>query len=273
MISRKPYFFIFAKKTVEMNFLKLNKVVNYKLNLVVSLIIIGLILIFVFNDKDVEVKKVDKYYNCNHILYASAPIEPSSLLNDKNEIHLLHARKNGLKIPFTSNGRFEQEIQKFIDNKVLVKVTDNGFYHVKKLSHSHPYLIPEGVEMLNEIAYRFRKRIKEKKLNNYAIVLTSLLRTDETQMRLSRRNGNATENSAHIYGTSVDISYKNFYNLDADSLESNWQGIQELTKTLIEMREKCKLLAVRERKQSCFHVTVVVCEGVHTKEAKKNEDK
>lgn len=128
------------------------------------------------------------------------------------------------------------------------------------------------MDMLNEIAYKFRKRNKEKKLNNYAIVLTSLLRTDETQVKLSRRNGNATGNSAHIYGTSVDISYKNFYNLDTDTLESNWEAIQELTKTLVEMRKECKLLAVRERKQSCFHVTVVVCEGMPNSEAIKKDD-
>ena len=29
---------------------------------------------------------------------------------------------------------------------------------------------------------------------------------------------------------------------------------------LIEMRQECKLLALRERKQSCFHITNVVCD-------------
>ncbi len=31
------------------------------------------------------------------------------------------------------------------------------------------------------------------------------------------------------------------------------------TKTLIEMRQQCKILAKRERNQSCFHITVVTC--------------
>ncbi len=255
-----------------MNLVKLIKTVNYKIYVVTGLIFIGIIAFYMFNEKEIVVKKENKYFNCDHILYASAPIEPSDVLNDKNEVHLLHAHKNGLKNPFTTNGQFEFEVQKYIENGILVKVTDNGFYHVKKLTHSHPYLIPECVDMLNEIAYKFRKRNKEKKLNNYAIVLTSLLRTDETQVKLSRRNGNATGNSAHIYGTSVDISYKNFYNLDTDTLESSWEAIQELTKTLVEMRKECKLLAVRERKQSCFHVTVVVCEGMPNSEAIKKDD-
>lgn len=255
-----------------MNLVKLIKTVNYKIYVVTGLIFIGIIAFYMHNEKEIVVKKENKYFNCDHTLYASAPIEPSDVLNDKNEVHLLHAHKNGLKNPFTTNGQFEFELQKYIENGILVKVTDNGFYHVKKLTHSHPYLIPECVDMLNEIAYKFRKRNKEKKLNNYAIVLTSLLRTDETQVKLSRRNGNATGNSAHIYGTSVDISYKNFYNLDTDTLESSWEAIQELTKTLVEMRKECKLLAVRERKQSCFHVTVVVCEGMPNSEAIKKDD-
>jgi len=81
----------------------------------------------------------------------------------------------------------------------------------------------------------------------------------ETQEKLSHRNGNASDRTAHYYGTTVDISYKHFYNLDNDLIVPSWEIIQELTQTLIEMREECKILAVRERKQSCFHITVVVC--------------
>ncbi|HRZ98107.1 MAG TPA: DUF5715 family protein [Paludibacter sp.] len=255
-----------------MNFKQITEALNYKIYIVISLIFIILILFFVTRKNYPENLKIEKYYNCDQLHHATVPIQSAEILNDKNDIQLLHAQKNGLKVPFATNVQLELGVKKYLDYGMLVKVTDNGFYHVKKLTHSHPYLIPETVEMLNDIAYRFRKRLKEKKLNNYAIVLTSLMRTDETQERLSHRNRNATGHSAHIYGTTVDISYKNFYNLDADSLESSWEGIQELTKTLVEMRKECKLLAVRERKQSCFHITVVVCDGMSNKLAVKNED-
>jgi len=115
--------------------------------------------------------------------------------------------------------------------------------------------------MLNEIGYRFQQRLAEKKYNMYRFRITSLLRTEETQNKLSHRNTNATTHSAHLYGATVDISYKNFYNIQKDTIESSYEAVQTLTKVLVEMRQECKFLAVRERKQSCFHLTVVVCKS------------
>lgn len=207
-----------------------------------------------------EIKIIpNNYTDCNHILNASAPITPASILSDKNDIQLIHAQKNGLKKPFDTNAEFDSLIPSMVAKYDLVEVKDCRLYHLKSLKHSHPYLIPEAVYMIDEIAIRFQQKLKEKKLGNYCFFLTSLLRTIETQEKLSHRNGNASEHSTHMYGTTVDISYKHFYNLDNDSVVPSWEIIQELTKTLIEMREECKLLVVRERKQSCFHLTVVVC--------------
>lgn len=222
------------------------------------LIIIGTTLFFQKKKKPYIIKEI-KIGNCDHIKYASAPITPSKKLNDLNDLHLLHAVTNGLKQPINTNIEFDTEIDELIKKNVLVEVTENRFYKLKSLTHSHPYLIPEAVDMLNEIGYRFQLRLKEKKYNNYCFRLTSLLRTKETQNSLSKRNHNATEHSAHLYGTTVDISYKNFYNPVNDSIESSYEGVISLTKVLSDMREDCKLLVVRERKQSCFHITVVVC--------------
>lgn len=197
--------------------------------------------------------------SCDHIRFASMPISPSDKLNDLNVIHLLHAQKNGLSNPFSTNEEFNAKINQFERKFILVQVTENRFYQLKSLSHSLPYLIPEGVDMLNEIGYKFQERLKEKKYKNFRYRITSLLRTKETQDKLCHRNGNATNHSAHLYGTTVDISYKNFYNTKTDSVESSYEAIVALTKVLTEMRQECRLLVVRERHQACFHITVVVC--------------
>lgn len=212
------------------------------------------------------------YADCNHVLYANAPITPSKVLNDKNDIHLLHAQKNGLKKPFETNEEFEKDIKELAGNNILMEVTDNDNYKIKKLKHSHPYLIPEAVEMINEIAGRFNEKIKEYKVDNYRIMLTSVLRTEETQNKLSKRNSNASNHSAHLYGTTIDISYKDFYNVDKDTVEGKWEAIQALTKVLVEMREECKIVGVRERKQSCFHLTVVVCDPTLKKSLKEESE-
>jgi len=226
---------------------------------VIVLIICLLITIFFKYLNSASDKKPDNYSQCDQIHNASAPVSPSNVLNDKNDIQLIHAQTNGIKQPFATNSDFDSLISQMVLTNRLVEVKDCKYYHLKSLKHSHPYLIPEAVNMLDEIAYRFQEKLKEKKLGNYCFFLTSLLRTVETQAKLSHRNTNAVDHSAHYYGTTIDISYKHFYNLDNDSIEPSWEVIQELTKTLVEMRQQCKLLAVRERKQSCFHITVVVC--------------
>ncbi len=206
-----------------------------------------------------------RYVNCNQLINASAPIEPAEIIKDLNDVQLIHAKKNGLKRPFATNAEFDSLHKKMVELYELIEIKDSRLYHLKSLKHSHPFLIPEAVSMVDEIASRFQIKLKEKKLGNYCFFLTSVLRTIETQEMLSKRNGNASDSTAHYFGTTVDISYKHFYNLDNDSIEPSWEVIQELTKTLLEMRKECKLLAVRERKQSCFHITVVCCKPENEK--------
>jgi len=202
---------------------------------------------------------------CDHVKYANAPISPSCKLNDLNDIQLVHAQRNGVKKTFATNEEFLLKLDSLKNNLILFEVVETPYYQLKSLTHSQPYLIPEAIDMLNEIGYRFQQRLAEKKYNMYRFRITSLLRTEETQNKLSHRNGNASSHSAHLYGTTVDISYKNFYNIQKDTIESSYEAIQTLTKVLLEMRQECKFLAVRERKQSCFHITVVVCKSIDNK--------
>lgn len=206
-------------------------------------------------------KPISKAYTeCDPIHNATAPIEPSDKLNDPNDLQLTHAKRNGLKEPFLTNDIFNAQINDLVQKSILIKVTENRFYQLKSLTHSQPYLIPEAIDMLNEIGYRFQKRLAEKKYHNYRFRLTSLLRTVETQNSLSNRNGNATKGlSCHLYGTTVDISYKNFYDTKLDSITSRMESVISLSRVLEEMRRECKILVVRERHQSCFHITVVLC--------------
>jgi hypothetical protein len=200
--------------------------------------------------------------NCDPVHYANIPIAPSNKLNDKNDIHLFNAQKNGLKRTFATNADFDAEIGDYVRRSILVEVVDNPLYQLKNLTSSRPYLIPEAVDLLNEIGYRFQTELKEKKYKNYRFRITSLLRTEEDQNKLTHRNSNATTHSAHLYGTTFDISYKDFCRVDNDSIESRYETVQALTNVLVKMREECKFLAVRERKQSCFHITVVVCRAI-----------
>ena len=229
----------------------------------IALVAGGIFLLKKKTEQIIQKKEIAQITNfvsdCDHVRYATAPIKPSSKLNDPNEEQLIHAEKNGLKKPFTTDQQFLSQIDSLKKKQILVEITETRFYQIKSLTHSQPYLIPEAADMLNEIGYRFQKRCEEKKYKNYKFRITSMLRTEEAQTKLSHRNGNATSHTAHIYGTTVDISYKNFYNTQKDTLESKMEPIIAMTKVLTDMRKECKLLVVRERHQSCFHITVVVC--------------
>lgn len=230
--------------------------------LITILIVFAVFLIKYRAEKKLEKKEIGELTNyvseCDHVSFATAPIKPSSKLNDPNELQLIHAEKNGVK-PFVNDSEFLSKIEILKSQQILVEVTENKFYRLKSLTHSQPYLIPEAVDLLNEIGYRFQKQLEKKKKDNYQFRITSLLRTVDSQSKLSHRNGNATAHSAHLYGTTFDISYKNFYNTRKDTLESVMPPIIAITNVLTEMRKECKLMVVRERHQSCFHITVVVC--------------
>lgn len=221
------------------------------------LILLTCVSLFFYRQHKITTKK--NRYDCCPVFFADAPICFNNKLNDKNDIHLIYAKKNGLKRALSSNKAFDAEVDKLSRKFILVKVGDNQFFKLKTLTHSRPYLIPEAIDMLNEIGYRFQEKLKEKKYPMYKFCVTSLLRTEDEQNKLSRRNSNATNHSSHLYGTTVDISYKDFYRVDKAIIESSYEAVQTLTSVLIEMREECKFLAIRERKQSCFHITVVLC--------------
>lgn len=228
--------------------------------LIVCFLVFLVLAIFKLNFKNEKRQNQFELSDCNPAQNANAPIESTRKLNDLNEIHLIHAQKNGLKNIIETNEEFDSKVVDFVDKNTLMKVVDNEYCRLKSLTHSKPYLIPQAVGMINEIGYRFQEELKAKKQRNYAMRVTSLLRTVESQSKLSHRNRNATAHSAHMYGTTIDISYKNFINLENDSVESSYEGVQALTKVITDMREECKLLVVRERKQACFHITVVVCD-------------
>ena len=63
-----------------------------------------------------------------------------------------------------------------------------------------------------KIGKNFQDSLTNRGSGGRQIILTSALRSDESIKSLRRRNTNASENSAHRYGTTFDIAY-NRYNV------------------------------------------------------------
>lgn len=237
---------------------------TYKFSLLGAVIIVisGVFLALFVNNR-YQYKILYKNLNtidCNRALYATAPIEPQRRLNDDNDVQLLHAQANGLKKIYISNQSFVEDSTKLVRQNILVRLKNNPLYHLKDLTHSYPYTTPEMAQLLSDIGLMFRQKLKEKEKDHYRILITSALRTAETQGNLSTRNRNAHSHSTHLYGATIDITYKDFYNTKTDKIEQNIYPADALRETMLELREQCRLVVVRERRQACYHFTVVNCD-------------
>lgn len=178
---------------------------------------------------------------------------------DFNALHLIHAKKGGTA-PFDTNKEFREKIGDLQNEDKLVKITDNNYYRICPLTHSHPYLTPVAKQFLEDLGKRFHEKLEEKDLPEYYFQISSLLRTRENQKKLSGSNGNATSNSSHMYGTTFDIPYttvikRTFLWNEAEITDGNASKL--LSEAIGELRKEGRCVAVTERNEACFHITVI----------------
>lgn len=170
---------------------------------------------------------------------------------DLNDVHLSSAKKNGIK-PVSDR----EEAEKHIDD--LLFIGENRYYSVDELTHSIPYLVPKASALLMAIGMNFQDSLKTKGLDEYKLIVTSVLRTKDDVKRLRKRNSNASMNSAHFYGTTFDISYNRFNKvLRADSLaeERDVKLKLVLSEVLRDLKQADLCYVKYELKQGCFHIT------------------
>lgn len=141
------------------------------------------------------------------------------------------------------------QVQKYIDKGKFhtVKKTGKG-YKVQKLDYSRPYLVSKAKTTLEKIGARFSKETK-----GHTFTVSSITRTLEDQCRLRKVNTNASLGiSSHNYGNSFDISYVRFNN----KLRPDLKMEVALEKVLKYYVEAGRIFYIKERHQSCFHITV-----------------
>ncbi len=141
------------------------------------------------------------------------------------------------------------QVQKYINKGKFhtVKKTGKG-YKVQKLEYSRPYLVSKAKTTLEKIAAKFSKETK-----GSTFTVSSITRTLEDQCRLRRVNSNASLGiSSHNYGNSFDISYVRFNN----KLQINPKMEAALEKVLKYYADAGRIFYIKERQQSCFHITV-----------------
>jgi hypothetical protein len=166
---------------------------------------------------------------------------------DSQSVQIVAANRWGVK---PVRNRMDAEERK----KELVYIGVSPYYHVDRLSSSIPYLVPRAAMMLEDIGRAFYDSLYNKGLPMQQIIVTSVLRTMDDVARLQQRNGNATDNSCHLYGTTVDICYNRYQPIERPVRNDTLKWV--LSEVLRDKRQEGRCYIKYEVKQGCFHMTV-----------------
>lgn len=173
---------------------------------------------------------------------------------DMQDVQIAAALKHGVK---SVENREDAEHRK----KELVYVGANPYFHIDRLNWSIPYLVPRASVLVQDIGKAFFDSLYVKHIPMHKIILTSLLRTKDDIQKLQQRNVNATDNSCHLYGTTVDICYNRYLTV-SDPDGKPRRKVQNdtlkwvLSEVLRDFREQQRCYVKYEVKQGCFHITV-----------------
>ena len=136
----------------------------------------------------------------------------------------------------------------------LVYIGESPYYHVDPLHSSIPYLVPRASVLLNDIGQAFFDSLYVKGIPLNQLIVTSVLRTMDDVARLRRHNGNATEQSCHLYGTTFDICYNRYHPVTREVRNDTLKYV--LSEVLRDKRAEGRCYIKYEVKQGCFHMTV-----------------
>lgn len=173
---------------------------------------------------------------------------------DSNAVQLEAANRYGVS-PVQNREDAERRM------KELVYIGSNPYFHVDKLNNSIPYLVPRAAVLLQDIGRAYFDSLQVKGIPLHKIIVTSVLRTKDDVTKLRGRNGNATENSCHLYGTTFDICY-NRYKTVEDPDGPSRRAVRNdtlkwvLSEVLRDFRQQQRCYIKYEVKQGCFHMTV-----------------
>lgn len=179
--------------------------------------------------------------NYNNINYRT-------LFCDSNYVQLSAARANGID-PSTVGDPAECE--------ALVPIFSTAIYRVDTMYHAKPYLLPEAVLLLDYIAHRFNQLMDEHypQIGKHKVIVTSALRTEQSERNLRRVNRNATDTSCHLYGTTFDLSAQRYEHIPTGHDTVVDACKQMLALALYELRYE-GLCYVKYERGSCFHITL-----------------
>jgi len=230
---------------------------------IVVLVVIGLVLcaVRVFRGSGTTERKSDKNaWNSSYTDRSEPRRNYAQLFNDLQDTQLNAAQRNGIREPITREN-IEQGVETNKDGKVvnqfgMVRIATNDLYVVDDLTHSVPWLVPKAAKLLDDIGQALQDSLYRRGYNrHHRFIITSVTRTRNDVQRLKRQNVNATENSCHCYGTTIDITY-NRYDKPETHAANDDKMRQLLMQCVYDLQQQKRCYVKYERKQACLHITV-----------------
>jgi hypothetical protein len=164
------------------------------------------------------------------------------LFNDGINVHEIAYRHEGIREQQTDKG-----LIKLGKKNVLKEIESNNFYIVRNFSHSQPLLLPKAIDFLDKLSILYQQKCTEKNIDYVRFEITSGSRSIESVKRLQEENGNAIEDSPHLRGKTIDISWREF--------GENKGQLKLFISALSELKNQRKCFVKFER-NGCFHITV-----------------
>jgi hypothetical protein len=115
--------------------------------------------------------------------------------------------------------------------------------------------------MLQQIGRNFYDSLTIKGIPLHKIIVTSVMRSKADVAKLRGHNGNATQNSCHLYGTTFDVCYNRYKTIEDPDGPPRHKVRNDtlkwvLSEVLNDMRKNGHCFIKYEVKQGCFHITV-----------------
>jgi len=177
----------------------------------------------------------------------------------------------------------DSDINDFIKKGLLVPLDPGAddFYFFYNVPQKYRYATITTKKGLDMVVNRFQEKLRQKApVPPVKIAVSSVLRPGAYQKNLKGSNKNASDESTHSYGRSFDIFYDDFYVILpvydkipwlaepifeqfrkkcgfmlGDSLRRQFRAV--LSDTLIELQNEGILYAIFEKRQSCYHITIL----------------
>ncbi|PKL40895.1 MAG: hypothetical protein CVV44_04615 [Spirochaetae bacterium HGW-Spirochaetae-1] len=177
----------------------------------------------------------------------------------------------------------DSDINEFVKKGLLVPLDPgvDDFYFFYNVPQKYRYATDATKKGLETVMNRFQEKLRLRApVPPVKIAVSSVLRPGAYQKNLKGSNKNASDESTHSYGRSFDVFYDDFYVILpvydkipwlaeplfeqfrkkcgfmlGDSLRRQFRAV--LSDTLIELQNEGIIYAIFEKRQSCYHITIL----------------